>query len=200
MSTLEIAANVVMSVSILLAGRNSVHTWWIGIIGCVLFGLLFFQSQLYADVTLQIFFIATSAYGWMQWRHGNNGQVKPISRASFRHIALIAPLGLLVAVLYGLLLHRFTDAYAPFLDSLILTFSVIAQWLLMQRRLECWWFWLLVNGIAVPLFASRELYLTSFLYACYWVNAIVAFYYWRSQLEAAAPDETVTGTLADESR
>lgn len=199
MSALEIAANVVMTVSILLAGRNSVHTWWIGIIGCVLFGLLFFQSQLYADVTLQIFFIVTSAYGWMQWRHGNNGKVKPITRVGLRHVVLVMPLGLLVATFYGLLLHRFTDAYAPFLDSLILTFSVIAQWLLMQRRLECWWFWLLVNSIAVPLFASRELYLTAFLYACYWVNAIVALYYWRSQLTASKPDVTMTGTLVDES-
>ena len=168
--------------SILLAGRNSVHTWWTGIIGCVLFGLLFFQAQLYADVTLQIFFVVTSAYGWMHWRRGNNGQAKPITRAGLRHVALTAPLGLLVASLYALMLHRFTDAYAPLLDSLVLTFSVIAQWLLMQRRLEAWWSWLLVNTIAVPLFASRELYLTSFLYACYWVNAIVAFFYWRSQL------------------
>lgn len=182
MSALEIACNLITTMSILLAGRNSVHTWWTGIIGCVLFGMLFFQAQLYADVTLQIFFVITSVYGWMHWRRGNNGQSKPISRAGLRHVALIAPLGLLVASLYALMLHRFTDAYAPLLDSLVLTFSVIAQCLLMQRRLEAWWFWLLVNTIAVPLFASRELYLTSFLYACYWVNAIVAFFYWRSQL------------------
>lgn len=182
MSALEIASNLITTISILLAGRNSVHTWWTGIIGCVLFGLLFFQAQLYADVTLQIFFVATSAYGWMHWRHGNNGQARPITRSGLRHVALIAPLGLLVASLYALMLHRFTDAYAPLLDSLVLTFSVIAQWLLMQRRLEAWWFWLMVNTIAVPLFASRELYLTSFLYACYWLNAIVAFFYWRSQL------------------
>ncbi|TVV45557.1 MULTISPECIES: nicotinamide riboside transporter PnuC [unclassified Thalassolituus] len=180
MSALEIACNLITTISILLAGRNSVHTWWTGIIGCVLFGLLFFQAQLYADVTLQIFFVATSAYGWMHWRRGNNGQARPVTRAGLRHVALIAPLGLLVASLYALILHRFTDAYAPLLDSLVLTFSVIAQWLLMQRRLEAWWFWLLVNTIAVPLFASRELYLTSFLYACYWVNAIIAFFYWRS--------------------
>ncbi|MCA6061667.1 nicotinamide mononucleotide transporter [Thalassolituus sp. ST750PaO-4] len=182
MSALEIACNLITTISILLAGRNSVHTWWTGIIGCVLFGLLFFQAQLYADVTLQIFFVATSAYGWMHWRRGNNGQARPVTRAGLRHVALIAPLGLLVASLYALILHRFTDAYAPLLDSLVLTFSVIAQWLLMQRRLEAWWFWLLVNTIAVPLFASRELYLTSFLYACYWVNAIIAFFYWRSLL------------------
>lgn len=44
MTVLEVAANVVATVSILLAARNSVHTWWIGIIGCVLFAVLFFRA------------------------------------------------------------------------------------------------------------------------------------------------------------
>jgi hypothetical protein len=35
-SPLEISANAVNALSILLAGRNSVHTWWTGIIGCAL--------------------------------------------------------------------------------------------------------------------------------------------------------------------
>ncbi|MES2570562.1 MAG: nicotinamide riboside transporter PnuC, partial [Verrucomicrobiota bacterium] len=39
---MEIAANFFNAVSILLAGRNSVHTWWTGIIGCLLFGWVFF--------------------------------------------------------------------------------------------------------------------------------------------------------------
>ncbi|MEG1325776.1 MAG: nicotinamide mononucleotide transporter, partial [Janthinobacterium sp.] len=46
---LEIAANVLMTASIILAGRNNIHSWWIGMVGCVLFAVLFFQVNLYAD-------------------------------------------------------------------------------------------------------------------------------------------------------
>ncbi|WP_301003606.1 nicotinamide mononucleotide transporter [Arsukibacterium sp.] len=42
------------------------------------------------------------------------------------------------------MLHNLTDAYAPYVDSSILMFSLIAQFLLMNRKLETWWFWLLV--------------------------------------------------------
>lgn len=35
----ELAANAFNAVSIVLAGRNSVHTWWTGIVCCVLFCL-----------------------------------------------------------------------------------------------------------------------------------------------------------------
>ena len=67
---LEISANLITTASILLAGRNSIHTWWTGIIGCVLFGVLFYDARLYADVALQVFFLATSISGWWAWVHG----------------------------------------------------------------------------------------------------------------------------------
>lgn len=194
MTMLEIAASTTITLSIFLAGRNSVHTWWTGIIGCALFAILFYQVKLYADVLLQIFFLIASGVGWWQWLYGEHGNEKPISRAGLKNIALLMPLGWVIASMYGALLHFFTDAYAPFLDSGILVFSVIGQWLLMHRRLECWFFWLLVNSIACPLYASRELYLTVFLYAAYWVNAIYAFWYWRKQLRQ---NTDVSASLAD---
>jgi nicotinamide mononucleotide transporter len=57
MNPLEIFANIFNLVSVFLANRNHVHTWWTGIVGTILFGVLFFEVKLYADVILQIFFI-----------------------------------------------------------------------------------------------------------------------------------------------
>lgn len=184
-SPLEIAANGVMTASIVLAGRNNVHSWWLGIVGCVLFALLFYQVNLYADVMLQVFFIVTSALGWLQWLRGAGGQPLPISRARWQSLGWMVPAGLVATLLYGSLLRAFTNAYAPFIDSAVLVFSVIAQFLLMQRRLETWLFWLLVNAISVPLYASRELTLTSVLYAAYFINALVSWCWWRIQMRRA---------------
>jgi nicotinamide mononucleotide transporter len=88
------------------------------------------------------------------------------------------PAGIAATAAYGALLHFYTNAYAPFIDSAVLVFSVIAQLLMMQRRIENWPVWLLVNTIAVPLYYSRGLYLTAFLYLCFWVNAIVSWIWW----------------------
>ncbi|WP_165667087.1 nicotinamide riboside transporter PnuC [Metapseudomonas otitidis] len=185
-STLELVADLVNLIAVLLAARNSVHTWSIGILGCVLFGWLFFESQLYADVTLQGFFIITSALGWWAWLHGNAGTQLPVSRTAPASLLRMAALAVVVALAYGALLHHFTDAYAPLVDSLVLTFSVLAQLLLMRRRLENWYAWLLVNTLAVPLFASRELYLTAGLYTLFWCNAWYGLYRWRRELRQAA--------------
>jgi nicotinamide mononucleotide transporter len=155
----EIAANLFNAASILLAGRNSVHTWWTGIVGSVLFTWVFFASKLYADTTLQLFFIATSIAGWWNWRRGLDEADKPVLRTGAR-----ALLPMIIAAL---------------------TFSVLGQFLLMGRRLETWWCWLLVNAIATPLYFSRGLHLTAALYAVFWVNALVSLRHWR-RLQAHA--------------
>jgi len=149
---LEISANLVTALAIFLAGRNSIHTWWLGIIGCILFGTLFYQSQLYADFTLQGFFIITGMIGWARWRKGDDGESLPI---------------------------------------LLLMGSVIGQVLMMNRKLENWMFWLGVNTIAVPLFYSRGLYITSGLYAAYWVHAVYAYFQWRETYRGQASGEAV---------
>lgn len=185
---IEIVANAVTAASIVLAGRNSVHTWWTGIVGCVLFAMTFYAAALYADVVLQAFFVATSLVGWWQWLRGNNGAALPVSNAGGRQLSLACVAAVMATLIYGALLQRFTDAYAPFLDSAVLAFSVVAQLLLMRRRIESWPVWLLVNSIAVPLYASRGLHLTAVLYAGYWVNACLAWRRWR---RAGVPADAV---------
>ncbi len=183
---LEISANAATAVAIYLAGRNNIHTWWIGIVGCALFAILFFQANLYADVELQAFFIGSSVLGWWQWQKGAQGDPLPVTHARLGTVLWIVPAGAAATAVYGALLHYTTDAYAPFLDSTVLVFSVAAQLLMMQRKVDNWPFWILVNSIAVPLYASRELYLTAFLYGCYWINAVVSWIAWRRLARGSA--------------
>jgi nicotinamide mononucleotide transporter len=175
----------VNAVSIFLAGRNSIHTWWTGIVGCLLFGWVFLAARLYAEVTLQLFFVATSAVGWWTWRHGGHTPAaeRPVRHERAGSFTSMLAAGALAATGYGWLLHRFTNAYAPFVDSTLLALSVLAQLLLMRRRYESWWCWLLANTIAVPLYVSRDLYLTAALYGLFWINAAVALVGWRRLIQ-----------------
>jgi|SRR5699024_6187083 len=176
---LEIFANLANLTSVFLAAKNQRHTWTIGIFACLLFAWLFYQVQLYADVTLMFFFIITSAIGWWQWQPGKVSA--DIRRTAWPQLLLFALIAVATLIGYGYLLHSTTDAYAPFADSAILAFSVLAQLLLMNHRLEAWWFWLVVNSIAVPLYAIRGLEITALVYAGFWLNAFFGLYSWRKQ-------------------
>ena len=184
MSLIEIAASSTYAASVWMAARNNVHTWWIGIIGCVLYGWVFFSVQLYADVTLQLFFIASSVAGWVNWLTGNQGKAIHIRKTSGWLLGGFALAALLVSSCYAYVLHTYTNAWSPWLDSLIMTFSIMAQFMLMGRRIENWYVWLLVNTIAVPLYASRELYITAILYLIFWCNTWYGLYQWRQGLKA----------------
>jgi nicotinamide mononucleotide transporter len=175
---LELSANIMTAVCIFLAGRNNIHTWWTGIVACILFAFLFFDVKLYADVTLQIFFIATGIIGWMNWKMRD----REITSIKSTNLILNLVLANVVALMYGSILYTFTDAYAPFVDSLVLTFSVLGQFLLMKRYVQAWPVWVVVNILSVPLYFSRELYLTAGMYSLFLLNAIYSWYSWNKQL------------------
>lgn len=187
MSTLEIFANVFNLISVLLARRNSIQTWPTGIIACVLFAALFFQVKLYADVSLQVFFIMTSFYGLWKWKFGSPEKSDlPITTLKLGVFVGLLILAAVLTIAYGSALHFWTDASFPFIDSIVLMLSIIAQLLLMGRKIENWLVWIAVNLVAVPLYASKELYLTSGIYFLFLLNAIWGWLTWQRLLKAQA--------------
>jgi nicotinamide mononucleotide transporter len=191
MSPLEFSANVFNLLSVWFSARNSVHTWWSGIVGCTLYGFMFFETRLYADVTLQIFFIGSCIAGWWNWKRGgarlvapDGGgtvvapaelpitRVAPVTAAALLLVAIVAALG------YGWLLEHLTNAANPFIDSSVLALSILAQLLMVGRKLESWPVWFVVDCIAVPLYASKGLWLTAAVYAFFLVLVVMGWMRW----------------------
>ena len=181
----ELAANAFVAASIVLAARNSIHVWWTGIVGCAVFAWVFVDSKLYSDAILQVFFIAASVGGWWNWLHGDRGAPVPIRWTPRVRLAAMVLAGIAFAAAWAWVLATYTDAAAPLPDSAVLGLSVVAQLLLMGRRIENWLVWIVVNTIAVPLFWSRGLHLTAALYAFYWANAWWAFFSWKRTVQHA---------------
>lgn len=180
MTPLEVAGNVFTLASVYAARRNSVHTWWTGMVAVSLYGVLFFGVKLYADVVLQVFFFGTCVVGWWRWQRGGAGGTElPISTLTVRQrvVAGLAVLG--AAVFFGTLFGRFTDAALPYADSYILGGSVIAQLLMMRRAIDHWPIWITVDVVAVVVYASKGLYLTSVVYALLLLLCIQGVVEWR---------------------
>lgn len=114
----------------------------------------FWSVQLYADVTLQLFFIVTSITGWIHWLKGQGGDILPVRRTQASHFFLLLLCAVVVAGGYGFLLHTL-QCLGTWLDSLILTFSVLAQFMLMGRRIENWYVWLAVNTGGATVYDAR---------------------------------------------
>jgi nicotinamide mononucleotide transporter len=107
-----------------------------------------------------------------------------VTRARPRTFTLLVLVALALTGLYGWLLHAWTDASLPYIDSTVLMLSILAQFLLIKRKLENWAVWIAVNTVAAPLYAYKGLYLTAFLYAVFLVNAVYGWRAWRPLVEA----------------
>jgi nicotinamide mononucleotide transporter len=180
-SALEWAAVSMTTLCIWLAGQNKVLSWPTGIVAVLLYAVLFVDAKLYADALLQVFFVGTSFFGWYVWLQRKDKPATPIRSVKTWMVAAMAVVGVGVSYAYSLLLIHYTDSPAPMLDSMVLVFSVIGQLLLMLRYIQNWPTWILVNTVSVPLYFSRELYVTAIMYAVFWVHAWYAWWLWNKE-------------------
>jgi nicotinamide mononucleotide transporter len=135
-----------------------------------------------------VYFILT-AIGWYLWMFGGRQHTRlRIARmGTAEGVAVMLAIAGLTAVLWKTL--HYAGGSSSFWDALTTAISLGAQWLLNRKRLENWIFWLVVDVIYVPLYLSKELYLTSILYTVFLAMATVGLLRWhatwrRQQLEA----------------
>jgi hypothetical protein len=69
--------------------------------------------------------------------------------------------------------------------------SLVAQFLLSRKVLENWLFWIVVDVLAIGVYAVKDLYATTVLYAVFLAMAVAGWFAWkrtwRNQLTAAPP-------------
>jgi nicotinamide mononucleotide transporter len=90
---------------------------------------------------------------------------------------------LALAITSGFLLSRYTDAALPFLDSITTWAAVVATYMVAQKVLENWLYWIVIDAISIYLYIDRELYLTALLFAAYVVIAAYGWYSWKKILD-----------------
>ncbi len=186
MSWAEIVGTVFGLWSVMLTVRARVACWPTGIVSVVAYGILFLQIRLYADALLQVFFTATSFWGWWLWvRGGENHGELPVSRLLPRErwrIGLVTVVAIAVA---AWMFRSYTDAHLPFWDSTIAGGSVAAQLLLMKKKIESWWLWIAVDVLSVGVYVYKAVYLTAILYAVFLFLAVKGLRAWNAGFATA---------------
>lgn len=172
-SWVEIVSAVLGLSCVLLAGRNSKNNFWIGYVYNIFLFILFLNQHLYAAMALQPISFAINVYGHWHWTHpkeeeqaaSDSARLK-VGKVSKKEWYIFAAIILAGGFILGTVLNRTQDP-SPWLDSYILMFTLLAQYLSARKYLECWMVWLIVN------IANLTLYLITGL----WAMAIVAFLY-----------------------
>lgn len=164
---------------VILAAQENIWCWFWGFVSCSLWAYADFAFyQLYADGVLQIFYAAMSAWGYWQWKsQADGGEQLAISRMSIQeHVQLIS-LGVIGGVMAGYFLGAYTDAAATYPDAITTVFALLTTYLVIQKKIENWLYWICIDSIYIFIYQSRGAYLFVVIMLIY---LVVAAYGWRN--------------------
>jgi nicotinamide mononucleotide transporter len=176
-SILEFVAAVASFIGVYLGttGKRITWPWWV--LSSSLYGVFFYQVDLFASAMLQIIFIGAAIYGWFGW--APTGAVPGTISTRYR-IRIV--LGTLVAVAFLSPVLADINAAATWTDAFILIGSLVAQLLMIYEKYETWVLWLIVNVVATAQYLSLGYWFTAILYAVFAIVAILGWKRWRDSL------------------
>ena len=185
----EIAGAVLSVIYLYLSIREKSALWIFGFISSLLYIFVFFESKLYADMSLSFYYLGVSIFGWITWQQKTTQLQNTklhITRISDKKQLLQYVLGTLIAYLaYYLILQYLTDSTIPAADSVVGALSVIATWMLAKKKIENWLIWIVVDAFAAGLYFYKELYPTAILFVIYTVMAVVGYKQWKKTLNSS---------------
>ena len=176
-SILELVAALTSFVGVWLGttGKRITWPWWA--LSSALYGVFFYQVELFASATLQIVFITAAIYGWMGW--APTGAVPgSLSVRNRRNIAIGTLIS--VAVLSPVLSN--IGAAATWSDAFLLIGSLVAQVMMVRQKYEAWIVWLIVDLAGTVQYAMLGYWFTAVLYAIFTVIAVIGWKRWYDSL------------------
>ena len=136
---LEITAVIFAILYLILAVKQNILCWISGILSSVLYFFIMQKAGLYMEAYLQVFYVVMGIYGWSQWSASNASNPSFIVNtwSKYQHMITISII-LVLSLLSGFLLERYTDAALPFLDALVSWGAVVATYMVAKKLLENW--------------------------------------------------------------
>ena len=165
--------------------RRIIWCWPAGIIQVALYVYIFYEAQLYSDMILHVIYIFLNAYGWYHWLHGGEAQkalTVTMLGQKFWGWVLLAVGG---TALWGFTMGKLTDASVPYADAFTTVVSLVAQWLMVRKKVESWILWIVVDIAAIAIYWYKGLYITTGLYAVFLVLAVLGYADWRKNYKLA---------------
>ena len=195
-SLLEVGAVLCALVYMVLVAREHIACWFFAFVSTALFTVVFFEAALSFSMALNIYYMVMAGYGYWQWQQGTTGGSEPALSVQPRplrfHLWVIAAGSIISAVLIG-----FTSAdsantdwlnthWINALDIVMSVFSVLTTVMVAHKVYENWFYWMVINALAVIIYSASGLTVSAGLFVVYILFAIYGWREWRGLVRVNA--------------
>lgn len=183
----ELLAVLTSILYVVLAAKGNIWCWPAAIISTVLYTVIFYNVYLWMDSLLQLYYLLMAIYGWFCWHQNSTSNTSTESKTLLysqwslnRHSVIILVLTL-VSLVLGWLMATYTPAHFPYLDSATTVFSIFATYLITQKVLENWLYFIVIDIVSIYLYMEKDLLPTAALFGSFVIFAAYGYWQWRKQ-------------------
>ena len=180
---LDLTGAVLSFLSTIAFTREHLSAWPLGLLAATINGYLYLHQGIYADALLELLYFGLIFYGWYLWLYGGSAH----KGVSIRHITAkesctLLFIGLATSLTLGFLLNHYTHSTIPYIDATTAIFSLLGQWMIGKKIIECWALWFSVDATYVWLYLNKGIPFHSVLMMIYLCIAIMGYISWSKKI------------------
>jgi len=182
---LEFLAFIFGIISVVYAKKENILVYPTGIICTVITIYLLYRAQYFGDMMMNVYYSIMSIYGWWNWsRVKDNHYIVLISKTNKKEY-LIASFFFLLTIGVTFSVYKMNLDYLEipnYIDIFTSGIFFTAMWLMANKKIESWMFWIVGDIITIPLYSYRGLGILSLQYLIFLILAIQGYFEWKKTL------------------
>jgi len=181
MSSWEILASLLGVAYIIFLAKESLWAWVFGFFSTLIYTIIFWEGALVSSSFLNFYYMIMAFYGFYSWNKGESeDRLKISNRNMSYHIKAILA-GIVFTLVIGYLSSTYTDAKFAYMDSFIMVFSIISTWMVTQKVLENWLYWIVIDSVAIVLYWNNGYLATVILFTLYIILGLFGYIKWKKE-------------------
>lgn len=185
MTSWEALAMFLSLLYIILAIKQSLWCWPAAFFSTLIYAILFFDASLLMDSFLNAYYLVMAVYGWYAWKYTNaieKNEELHISRYGLKKNIKIILILSTVSIVLGYIMDNYTKADFAYIDSATTVFALFATYMLAQKIIENWLYWVVIDSVSIYIYIQKGFYLTAILFVLYTLLALLAYQTWKKEL------------------
>ena len=183
---LEFIAVLTGIVSVLYSRKAHVYTYPIGLISTLSYIIICLQGSLFGESVVNLFYSIMGCYGWYHWKsNSKHKDTLPISystkKQQIQQLLFFSSFFLLFICVLMMLKKYFSPDTIPFADALASAAAFTGMYLMTQKKVESWYWWLLTNSVCIPLYYVKGYAFTSVQYSVFTVLTFYGLKSWKQK-------------------
>lgn len=184
---IELLAMALGLVSIVLQIKQNLWLWPVNIVMVILYIIVYVDARLYADMSLQVYYLVMSIYGWFYWIYGSKKRTDqkqiPVTHTKKKFWPFLGLATVVLFVIISFVLINYTNSDVPYMDAFTTSLSFVATWMLARKLIENWIVWIVVDAVSVGLYIYKGLFPTTVLFIVLTILAFKGYQEWNKELK-----------------